>query len=373
MLGQAGGGSSKIYRSLISTAPAEVGVLVYGVCRPGASGAPDEWFIRERATLGRLEHSRFAPLARRTRSLSWKSSGVKVARSLAEWRPDHVHLHLQGLGFIHGARWCRKHNIGFSVSIHDDIRHLATGDYWAKFIEEEAGKAWAGASNRFVISKEMGHEYSARYGERPWLHITDGLASNAIVGSSRAGVRNRLVVYFSGAVNWPYEPNFRALQEALKLYQKQYPSDTVRMVLRGGRHFKWEDPYAPEIEVRRFGTPQEIAADLQNVDVLYLPLSIDPRYRNFAKFSLSTKMVTYLGAGLPILYHGPSEAAAAKLLGEAGASAVCASNDPKELLLALNSCTTQREEIVKNALRLADERFRLKPIREAFWSAILQT
>ena len=371
--GNAAGGSSKIYRSLISNAPAEVGVLVYGTRCPEVSRTEDEWFIRERATLGRLEHSRFASLTRRTRTLSWRSSGMKVARSMSEWRPDHVHLHLQGLGFIHGVRWCRKHNVGFSVSIHDDILYTSAGDFWAKFIEEEAGKAWAGASNRFVISKEMGEEYSARYGERPWIQITDGLATNAIARGPRAASGNKLTVYFAGAVNWPYEPNFRAMQQALKLYREEHPESSVRMVLRGGRHFKWEDPTAPKIEIRPFGIPAEVEKDMEEADVLYLPLSIEPRHRNFARFSLSTKMVTYLGAGLPILYHGPSEAAAAKLLGEAGASAVCASNDPKELLLALNSCTTQREEIVKNALRLADERFRLKPIREAFWSAILQT
>lgn len=372
MNGKAAGGSSKIYRSLISNAPADIGVLVYGVFPPELSRAEDQWFIRERATLGRLEHSRFATWTWRTRTLSWKSSGAKVARSISEWRPDHVHLHLHGVGFIHAARWCRKHKVAFSVSVHDDIRHLVAGDYWAEFIEEEAGKAWAGASNRFVISKEMGEEYSARYGARPWMQITDGLAPDAIAGTPRAGTRNRLIVYFAGAVNWPYEPNIRAMQQALKLYRDEHPGNSVRMVLRGGRHFKWEDASAPEIEVRPFGTPAEVDADMHEVDVLYLPLSIDPLYRNFAKFSLSTKMVTYLGAGLPILYHGPAEAAAAKLLTEAGASAVCTSNNPQEILHALGSCIRQKETIVRNALRLADERFRLEPIREAFWSAILQ-
>jgi hypothetical protein len=218
----------------------------------------------------------------------------------------------------------------------------------------------------------MGEEYSARYGERPWTQITDGLVTDAIARDPRGVAGNRLSVYFAGAVNWPYEPNFRAMQQALKLYRDQHPGGSVRMILRGGRHFKWEDHSAPEIEVRPFGSPAEVEADMGEADVLYLPLSIDPRYRNFAKFSLSTKMVTYLGAGLPILYHGPSEAAAAKLLGEAGASAVCASNDPQELLHALGSCITQRERVVRNALRLASERFRLEPIRQAFWSAILQ-
>lgn len=372
MQAQAGGGTTKIFRSLLEEHPAEVGVLVYGVRPPQVGGRQEEWFIRERISLGRLERSRLAGACMLTRPLTWKSSRKAVFESMSRWRPDHVHMHVQGLGFIHAAAWCRANKVAFSVSIHDDIRHLASNDPWKGFIETEASKVWREAANCFVISPEIGREYGKRYGERRWIQITDGLRDEAIARQPREGVPRRLSIYFAGAVNVPYEPNFRALQHALKLYQKQHPGDAVRMVLRGGRHFEWEDSSAPKIEVRPFGTPQEVAADLQDADILYLPLSIDARYSNFAKFSLSTKMVAYLGAGLPIFYHGPRESAAVRLLRDAGACVGCSSNDVADLLAVLDKCIKQRDVTTLNALRLANERFRLEPIRERFWGTIMQ-
>jgi hypothetical protein len=371
MQGQAGGGSSKIFRSLISHAPANVGVAIYGARPPKSPQTENEWFIRERWDCGRLERSRLARYIRMlTRALLWKSSGTKLWNSMSTWRPDHVHLHIHGLGFVHAARWCRANNVPFSLSVHDDIRHQSPGLCWMAFVEDHVAKAWRDAVNRFVISDEMGAEYSARYGQKPWVQITDGLEEEAIAHGCREPNRQKLTVYFAGAVNVPYEPNLRALQQGLKLYQEQNPTHAVRLVLRGGRNFDWEDSSAPGIEVRPFGTPQEVETDLKEADVLYLPLSIDPCYSNFARFSLSTKMVTYLGSGLPILYHGPADAAAGKLLSHANASACCASNDPPDLLQAIYECIQCREQITLNALRLARERFLLTPLKEAFWTAV---
>jgi hypothetical protein len=371
MQGQAGGGSSKIFRSLIDQAPAEVSVVVYGVCLPRQQCDEREYFVRERETLGRLEHSRLAPYVRTiTRAISWQKSGAKLSHLMTLQRPDHVHLHIHGLGFIHASRWCRVNNVPFSVSVHDDIRHQSPGLFWQAFVENQAAKSWQDAVNRFVISAEMGAEYSARYGQRPWVQVTDGVNQEAIARGPRKPNQQRLTLYFAGAVNVPYEPNLRALQQALKLFQEQNPTEVVRIILRGGRHFEWEDSSAPRIEVRPFGSPQEVEADFEEADVLYLPLSIDPRYSNFARFSLSTKMVTYLGSGLPILYHGPADAAAGKLLAHANASVSCASNDPRDLLQAIYGCIQRREQITLNALSLAREHFLLSPLKQAFWAAI---
>lgn len=368
MQGQAGGGTSKIFRSLIANAPAVVGVLVYGTKPPKWNPSFEEIFVRERINWGRLERSRLAPACLASRTLSWTSSRRRCFRAIGDWNPDHVHLHLHGTAFIHGADWCQQRGVPFSVSVHDDIRHLSTGDMWAAFIERKAGEAWRHAVNRFVISREIGEEYCRRYGARPWIEITDGLESVSPV--VRPSHPNRLHVYFAGAVNLPYEPNLQALMQALKLLKLSRPELATKLILRGGRHFEWEDPSAPEIEVRPFGTPQEVTDDLQGADVLYLPLSIDPTYADFARFSLSTKMVMYLGAGLPIFYHGPGDSAAGQLLAHANACAGCTSNDPSELLAALNECIQRRDVITKNALRLATERFALGPIRKRFWDAI---
>jgi hypothetical protein len=371
MHGQDGGGSSKIFRSLIDGASAEVSVAIYGVCPPRPKCDEREFFVRERGTLGRLENSRLAPYVRTmTRAISWKKSGARLSHLMSLQRPDHVHLHIHGLGFIHALRWCRANNVAFSVSIHDDIRHQCPGPLWTDFTERGTAKAWSDAVNRFVISPEMGQEYSQRYGRMPWVQITDGLTPDAIARGPRDPVVRRLNIYFAGAVNVPYEPNFHALQQALKLHQKRHPTETVRLILRGGRNFAWDDSSAPRIEVRPFGGTQDVESDFADADVLYLPLSMDPAFKNFAKFSLSTKMVTYLGSGLPIFYHGPIDSAAYALLGDNGACLSCFSNNPEEICALFEAIADQREKLVRRALELAKSRFALAAIRERFWNSI---
>ncbi len=363
------GGSSKIFRSLIAHAPFKVQILVYGTKAPPAGRVGvEERFVSERPALGRLERTRLHFLADLLRGPFLWSSKKRFYNTMNEWAPNHVHAHIHGIGFMHAAAWCRHREVPMSISIHDDIRHLASEDPWHDAIEKAAAQAWRAAANRFVISPEIGRVYSQRYGDQPWTLITDGL--EIFESSPRAVVPRRLNVYFSGALNVPYEPNFIAMQHALQNWKTSHPDFEVRLIMRGGRHFRGEVSGAPVTEVRPFASPDVVRGDLEEVDLLYLPLSIDPRYSNFAKYSLSTKMVTYLASGLPILYHGPEESAAYRLLSQHKACAACFSNDPCELLQAMLEAHAHRESIVKNALQLGREEFQMGDIRKRFWSAI---
>lgn len=363
------GGSSKVFRGLLAKPRAQVAILVYGMRPPQARGAEEELFVRERISMGRLERSRLADACRRTRSLTWNSSRRKVFAAMSRWSPDHVHLHLQGLGFIHAAEWCRTNRVAFSVSVHDDIRHLASIDPWKSFIEAMVGECWSEAVNRFVISPEIGEEYSRRYGVRSWIQITDGVESVAAV--ARPVRPNRLNTYFAGALNVPYEPNFIALQHALKAWSTNHPGDEVRLIARGGRSLRNEVIGAPKIEVKPFAAPAEVSRDLEDADFLYLPLSLDPKYSNFAKFSLSTKMITYLAAGVPIFYHGPPDAAAYRLLAKHDACVACFTNDPTDIMMAIDVPEARKIQVALNALNLGRKEFRLEDIQKRFWSSLL--
>jgi hypothetical protein len=362
------GGSFRVFQNLLAGANVEAASFVYGFERPDRPWQSPEFFVRERLHFGRLEHTRIAPWLAHARWLSWRYSGQKLAKALTGWRPSHVHAHLQGNGFIHAMDWCSAHAVPFSVCVHDDIRHLTKGDPWASFIEQKVAQAWQTANNRFVISEEIGMEYSARYGVKTWEQVTDGLGE--VRTSPREVTPDRINLYFAGAVNIPYEQNIKALQQALKIYQARNPATSASITLRGGRHFIWEDANAPRIEVRPFGSPGDVQNDLEGADIVYLPLSIDPAFSNFAKFSLSTKMVSYLASGLPIFYHGPEDSAAYRLLSRNRACAACFSNDPVQILDALHEAQNRRAQLVGNALRLAREKFQLSEIRNRFWSAI---
>lgn len=362
------GGSFKIFLNLFEKQGISPDVLVYGLHPPRLPYNQSEIFVKERFTFGRLEHTRLASSLNAFRIFSWARSREKVFQVMNQLQPEHVHLLLHGLGFKHAYDWCRLKQVPFSVSVHDDILHLAKFDLWKNRIEDWAAEVWRGAFNRFVISPEMGDEYSRRYGKRDWIQITDGL--DAVAPQPRVSVSRRLNVYFAGGLNVHYEPVFLAFQQALKLFKLEHPDWQVRFIVRGGRRLVGEDSSAPPIEVLPFASQQDVLRDFETADLLYLPLSIDPEYANFAKFSLSTKMITYLGSGLPIFYHGPADSAAYRLLQKNNASASCHSSDPVEILAALKSVERERTAIVENAIKLGGREFQIDDIRNRFWSAI---
>jgi len=369
MLGmQEQGGSFTIFLNLLKNRAVNSKVLVYGLNPPANSSKDSEIFVKERITFGRLEHTRFASFLSRFRLLSWHFSRRQFFKAMSYCQPQHVHILLHGLGFKHALDWCRINRVPISVSVHDDIRHLAAFDPWRHQIENWAAEAWRECSTRFVISPEIGEEYARRYGQRDWLQITDGL--NSVSPASRPRVPNRFNVYFAGGLNVHYEPSFLAFQQGLKLFKREHPDWQVRFIVRGGRRLSGEDPSAPSIEVLPFAPQEAVLDDFNSMDLLYLPLSIEPQYANFAKFSLSTKMITYLGSGLPIFYHGPIESAAFQLLQKNHACVSCHSNDPQAISSALKKVALDRDTIIKNALELGKRDFQIAEIRNRFWSNI---
>lgn len=362
------GGSFRIFQNLLDGSGIQAKSFVYGVEPPRIKWESDEVFVSERIRFGSLERTRFAPFLAFARIFSWFQSKQKFKKELSFFKPDHVHIQIHGNGFIHAVEWCKTNGIPFSACVHDDIQHLTRGDPWNKFIERQVGKAWREAANRFVISPEIGKEYSRRYGRREWLQVTDGLEE--IPDGPRPQVQERCNIYFAGGMNVPYEPNFLAVQQALKTLASGEQKTLPRFILRGGRRIAGEDPLAPPLEPLPFGSREDVARDMEQADLLYLPLSIEAKFSNFAKFSLSTKMVRYLASGLPIFYHGPKESAVNRLLSKYGACAACFSNEPQEILEAIHQALNRRAELVASALRLGREKFQLVEIRQRFWGAI---
>jgi hypothetical protein len=81
-------------------------------------------------------------------------------------------------------------------------------------------------------------------------------------------------------------------------------------------------------------------------------------------------MVTYLGSGVPILFHGPEESAAGRLLDAHGAAAALHSLDAAIMARDLRASADNLEETVQGALRLARAQFLLADQRQRFWEMV---
>ena len=110
----------------------------------------------------------------------------------------------------------------------------------------------------------------------------------------------------------------------------------------------------------------ELNADLEQADILYLPIGFSMPH--FYLHSLSTKMVGYLAAPGAILYHGPAESAAARLLRSENAAAFCETLDSDALAKTVLQTAERSLKISTNAKNLARSRFDLAEMRRRFWN-----
>lgn len=363
-------GTIRILRALMSRVPAGVSyVTAMSSCHTqGRVPAQEfnEYFLPVRPHFGRIERSRFRGLSELLVEPLFVGKFLDRTESLfREHNVTAVHAVPHGMPFVYAAEIARRLKVPYYINIHDELSYNLAGHPLLAQTERELEKAWHYADGRIVISEAMGQEYCRRFGEKPYVMVTDGL--DEAPTRKRPLAENRLYVYFMGSQHLSYLPNFVALLQALEIVRETTKLD-VKLISRGG--LQPQLAAHPLVEVRQPRPEKEIEPDFDDVDLLYLPLPTEKKYESFYKYSLSTKLVTYLGIGLPMVYHGPADAAAATTLGNAALH--CHSLDPKELAaVLLDGLNPQkRDAVVGNAFALARRQFLLEDNARTFWDMV---
>ena len=167
-----------------------------------------------------------------------------------------------------------------------------------------------------------------------------------------------------------YERNLRALLDGLAIFERAHPSITVRVTCRCEHIRAQVLDGAKAVTVLPFANEAQVRGDMESADLLYMPIPFGEAHEKFARYSLSTKMVTYAGSGVPILYHGPAASAAYDLLNRNNAAILLTSLAPEEIAETLSGLTRQRRaDIAANALALAEREFMLVDQARKFWGA----
>jgi hypothetical protein len=252
--------------------------------------------------------------------------------------------------------------------LHDDLAYTAAGAGAPAELESAMRAAWREASARFVISEVLGREYCERYGARDYEVVTDGLSD--LTPPRPESDSSRLRIYFMGLFHMGYEQNLRALLDALALFERDHPQVCVQVTFRCEHIRAQVLEGAKKVTVLPFANEEQVRADMETADLLYLPIPFGESHEKFARYSLSTKMVTYSGSGVPILYHGPPTSAAFDLLSQNNAAVFSTSLVPAEIAGTLSTLTAEkRAEISANALSLAGREFMLADQTRKFWGA----
>ena len=362
-------GGPRILRALLTEGP----LACLSVCtattppppKPPLMNNTAEVWIPLRPHFGRLESTRFGIHLWRLAPLWAGLFERRLQMTLTGDTVKTVHCIPHGLDFYCAFVVAKRLGLRYVINCHDELEYNLRGRHDLPEAERRLAEVWREADARLVISEAMGREYCRRFGDRPWEMVTDGLKT--VPDAPKRRPKKRLRVYFAGAVHLSYHGNFHALADALSRFAAERPDWNVSLTVRG---------YPPEmratipITTLPWGTEQDMARDMEDADLLYLPLPFGQEDASFVRFSLSTKMVTYLGSGLPILYHGPEESAARQMLAERGAALCLPTLDAGEMAQELAAQVERGPEFAENALALAREKFLLEDQRRKFWQAI---
>jgi glycosyltransferase involved in cell wall biosynthesis len=360
------GGGSRILRSLLEASPYPYVSICCGPLAPNPVKFAQEIHIPVRPTIKRLEHSRFCKYLGGILPLTASQHKRKLSSYLRSIHATGIHAIPQGIDFGYAFDVAQELKIPYYLNVHDELTYNLPNFIELPQCLEYLEKVWKGSTKRFVISEKMGEEYCRRYGDREYLVITDGIKS--IPKLSKSIIQNRFNVYFMGSIHISYEKNFTQLIHGLNQLKKLNPSLEISLIIRGSISFPIPDTNLP-IHLLGWGSQDEVMQDMENADFLYLPLPFGTEYDSFTRFSMSTKLVSYLGSALPILYHGPQYAAAATLLSEGQSAVVIDTLDPMKIAQTILIEQLNRDQIVDSALRLAQEKFYLPEIQKKFWDS----
>jgi glycosyltransferase involved in cell wall biosynthesis len=365
----AGGGGGRILRSLLRDAPARCLPVCTAPQRPERK-YEHEIHMPTRPYFGRIERTRFLRLPHAVAPLFSRGfrRGLKRLCREAGARAVHAIAH-GGIDFHHAYRAARALGIPFVLQVHDDAVYTSGGRVPRRTMSRCLREAWANADARFVVSRELGEEYNRRYGTREFVIVTDG--ADEVAAAARPAPRT-MRIYFMGLFHLEYEANLQALIDAVAQIRDEGIWDLPPSITLRCGHIR---PYLHRsfVHVLAFGSEADVQADFSDADSLYLPLPFDDAHRAFVTYSLSTKMVTYLASGIPILYHGPPETAACNLLSQNRAAALITSLEPTEIADTLRRLVNDpaSSDIAANALALARKSFRRSQQHERFWSTML--
>lgn len=362
------GGGSRILRALLKDAPVPFLSICTSPQTPPPTTVGQELHLPRRPYFGRIESSRFSNLPN---IFYGPLSGIfreQLRGICLKIKATAIHAIPQGLDFWYAYQVAQDLGLPYYLNVQDDLQYALQDSLEFKEGMDKIAEVWQKAEGRFVISEELGKKYCRRYGQKAYTIVTDGL--DKVPEKPEIRPTNSCRIYFMGLFHISYEVNFKALLQALEILHKLRPDWHLTVTCRCGfiRPEVLENRFP--VTLLPFASEQEVKRDLEQTDMVYLPLPFGQEYESFVRYSLSTKMITYLGSGLPIIYHGPVEAVASQLLTQHQAAILLHSLDPQSIAEGLIKVQGKTDNMVKNALDLGGKQFLLSQQKYKFWALL---
>ena len=369
----AGGGGAAIVRQMVKDWPAEK--LFWWSCRPdqrqhfghqvaqhNVAAIPPKWL----------------PSRRWRRAKSWVLESLWVPRAakhlrqtLAEIKPEVVWAIPHSWSIPPLAQILPGSGTGFHASVHDypDLKNQIAGlgvrrcQHWAGAVEE----LYARATSRDAICLAMVNDLRDRTGATGAV-ARAGLESEDFeyLSGKAAVAQDRIRIAYPGTII--VEKEFTLFVRTLDRIRRKLPRQ-VSLDFFGDHSYRacgWFDPAWMTEHGNLAAT--ELLAELKKCTWGFVPMGLsddDPRYN---RFSLPTKFVSYLQAGLPVISLGHPESSVMEMTSAYPVGVSHADGDTEKFgqkMLAALSVSQPWEKFGPEILRCARQEFDAQKMRTA--------
>jgi len=304
-----------------------------------------------------------------TARLSRRSSLARLQRAILEWRPDLVVLILFDNWVITEAgEACRRAGVPTMSIVWDPPAYLCSLWNLPPLSAHALMKSFEGAlrSSKAILypSQAMQKLYSKEYSKPSEVGIhSPSINLQPVPFRADDGVFR---IGFSGGMYT--RENWSVLLETIGSTDWKVQDRPVEIVVMGS-YLNLPRVTGPvRISFLGYVDMQTQVNVLAGCDLLYLPYPFDERFKNSVKYSFPNKLGVYAAAGVPVLFHGPSNSSVLRILEKYTIGPVCTSLQSEELKRTLDEVFNKERDVCYRSQlrRLRQDELNLEIFQQRF-------
>ena len=239
-------------------------------------------------------------------ALTVRARAGRARALIADPPPEAIVTIGYGFGWLLAAELSRQLALPLHLVAHDDWPKLPRGHRLFKtWLQRRFADVYRGATSRLCISPFMAEEYERRYGVAGSVLYpcrADACPTCDATPARALEPSDAIVVGYCGGSGQEVMAGLKDLAAAL------HDSRARVLVFGDFDTIKQTQLLAisPAFEFRGYQPSLKVIAGLRaEADVLFVPMTFEPFYRNNMTVSFPSKLADYTAVGVPLLVHGP--------------------------------------------------------------------
>lgn len=246
------------------------------------------------------------------------------------------------------------------------MRDRRVDRFTRKSVERSFGGALKRSESCAVASWAMGEKYSAVYGGKYVPVISSRDESWVQPPGEALHNKEEVTIGIAGQLYASSEWGNLLLTLEKSKWRIEGRKVKIRML---GPSAKVHASTPANFEYLGWHNQPETIRLMSEADILYLPYWTDPEFEMEARLSFPSKLVSYLAAGRPVMFHGPEYASPARFLAKHEAALNCYTLENTKIYDTLARMVLDVDlyrNLSVNGRRAFDEYFTLARMRESF-------